>query len=74
MSEETAGEMYARLGTDGRAWATEMAARFNVPMEELLPWTCSMIMAGYDKHAAEVRQDQLSAGPDYPSGHQRSRI
>lgn len=47
--EETEGQLYTRLGIDGRAWAEKMGKRFNVSMEELLPWTCSMIMAAYDK-------------------------
>lgn len=52
--DETAGEMYSRLGIDGRLWAEEMAKRFNLDIGDLLPWTCSMIMAAYDKQQHKI--------------------
>lgn len=48
--EESAGQMYTRLGIDGFLWAKEFVKIFPIFEEETArAWFCSAIMAGYDK-------------------------
>lgn len=48
--KETAGQVYNRLGMDGRLWAKEFVKTFpKFDEETAIAWFCSAIMAGYDK-------------------------
>lgn len=48
-SVEFVNDYLNRLGVDGKLWAEEMSKRFKIPTDDLLGWTCNMIMAGYDE-------------------------
>ena len=55
MTKETDGQVLQRLGTNGGLWAEEMHKRFpSVSEDDLLPWCCNMIMAGYDNRSVET--------------------
>ena len=81
-SDESEGELLARLGMDGRLWAEEFhktAQRLGYqPMDEgwLIGWFANAIMAGYDhapRIAAQVQAEAVAEGvePQTPAAKWR---